>query len=88
MDKGLFVDIREIFEFDKEHILDSINIPLSNLSDCAMKLKDPNKPIILVHSRGQHVLAAVKQLRKSGFVEVYILNGGLDSWKEAKFPLF
>lgn len=87
-DKGLFVDIRETAEFDKEHIADSTNIPLSKLTDEMAKLKDPAQPIILVCASGQRAGTASKQLNKGGFTQVYVLKGGLNTWKEAKLPLF
>lgn len=86
--KALFVDIRESAEFEKGHIADSTSIPMSTLADDASKLKDHSQPIILVCASGQRARAAAKTMRKSGFTEVYVLNGGLNSWKEAKLPLF
>jgi rhodanese-related sulfurtransferase len=86
--KGLFVDIREPEAFNKEHIADSSNIPLSTLADKVSTLKDPAQPIILVCASGQRARSAAKQLRSSGFTEVYVLNGGLNTWKDAKLPLF
>ncbi len=86
--KGLFVDIRDAEEFKKEHIADSTNIPLSTLTDGVAKLKNPAQPIILVCASGQRSRTAAKQMRNSGFTEVYVLKGGLNTWKDAKLPLF
>jgi len=86
--KALFVDIREPEAFNKEHIADSSNIPLSALDDKIATLKDPAQPIILVCASGQRARAAAKQMRSKGFTEVYVLSGGLNTWKDAKLPLF
>ena len=86
--KGLFVDIREKAEFEKEHIADSINIPLSSLADDLGKLKKPEQPLVVVCASGQRARSAAKQLKGKGFSEVYLLSGGLNAWKEAKLPLF
>ncbi|NQY27272.1 MAG: rhodanese-like domain-containing protein [Piscirickettsiaceae bacterium] len=85
---GLFLDIREVSEFAKEHIADSKNIPLSKLADESSTLKDQAQAIILVCASGQRTSAAAKQLRKQGFSNIYALKGGLNTWKEAKLPLF
>ncbi|MDQ7072826.1 MAG: rhodanese-like domain-containing protein [Gammaproteobacteria bacterium] len=86
--KGIFLDIREKDEFNKEHIADSTSMPLSTLADNLASLKDKSQPIILVCASGQRSRSAAKQLKQNGFTEIYVLTGGLNSWKEAKLPLF
>ncbi|MFW5451711.1 MAG: rhodanese-like domain-containing protein [Methylophagaceae bacterium] len=86
--KGRFLDIRDTAEFEKEHIADSINIPLATLENSIDTLKDASQPVILICASGQRARSAAKQLQNKGFSEVYILTGGLNTWKEAKLPLF
>ena len=86
--KGLFLDIREVSEFTKEHIAESMNMPLSTLAEELSKLKDLSQPIILVCASGQRTSSAAKLLRSKGFSDIYALQGGLNTWKEAKLPLF
>ena len=86
--QGRFLDIREESEFNKEHIADSVSMPLSSLADNLASLKDPEQPIILVCASGQRARSAAKQLRSKDFAEIYVLKGGLNTWKEAKLPLF
>jgi rhodanese-related sulfurtransferase len=85
--KGVFLDIREPTEFAKEHIADSVSLPLSKVAEDT-SLKDQAQPIILVCASGQRSRTAAKQLKAKGFSEVYILTGGLNTWKDAKLPLF
>ncbi len=85
--KGVFVDVREQDEFAREHIADSISIPLSKLPQ-DNRLKDKRKPVIVVCATGQRAKTAAKQLKEKGLENVFILAGGLVSWKEAKLPLF
>ena len=85
---GVFLDIREVSEFAKEHIADSKNMPLSKLADESSALKDQEQALILVCASGQRTGSAAKQLRKQGFSNIYALKGGLNTWKEAKLPLF
>jgi rhodanese-related sulfurtransferase len=87
--KGLFVDVREENEFNQEHIADSVNLPLSVLKkEEASSLKNKSQPIVLVCASGQRARTAAKTLRSTGHEEIYVLNGGLHAWREAKLPLF
>lgn len=86
--KGQFLDIREAAEFKKEHIADSLSMPLSTLADNLAKLKKKDQPLVLVCASGQRTRAAAKQLHSEGFSEIHVLSGGLNAWKEAKLPLF
>jgi rhodanese-related sulfurtransferase len=86
--KGKFIDVREQAEFEKEHIADSVNLPLSSLAEGAETLKDKSKPVVIVCASGQRARNAGKQLNKLGFEQVFVLSGGLHAWKEAKLPLF
>ncbi|WP_438969649.1 rhodanese-like domain-containing protein [Methylophaga sp.] len=86
--KGKFVDVRDSADYEKEHIADSVNLPMSQLADDSNKLKDKSQPLVIVCASGQRARSAAKQLRGQGFEQVYVLTGGLHAWKEAKLPLF
>ncbi|HEC74137.1 MAG TPA: rhodanese-like domain-containing protein [Methylophaga aminisulfidivorans] len=86
--KGKFVDVREPDEFKKEHITDSLNLPLSTIEEDSSKLKNMSQPLVIVCASGQRAKGAAKKLQAKGFTEVYVLSGGLGAWKEAKLPLF
>jgi rhodanese-related sulfurtransferase len=86
--KASFIDIREKDEFEKEHIADAVNVPLSTISDHTAKPKDKEKPVIIVCASGQRARSAVKQFKAQGFSDLYILKGGLNEWRAAKLPLF
>ncbi|PCJ29916.1 MAG: sulfurtransferase [Gammaproteobacteria bacterium] len=85
--KGLFLDVRDTAEYTKEHIADSISLPLSKIDD-DVSLKDTEKAIVLICASGQRARTAAKQLQKKGFTNIHVLNGGLNSWRDAKLPLF
>jgi len=85
---GIFLDIREAVEFKKEHIAESMNLPLSTLETNIAKLKDPAQAIISICVNGQRSRTAAKQLRSHGFSNIYVLTNGLNAWKDAKLPLF
>jgi len=86
--KGIFIDIRDKAAFEKEHIADSLNIPLSTFIEASTNLKDTSKPVIIVPTIGQTTTTAVKQLQARGVAEIYVLKGGINTWKDAKLPLF
>lgn len=86
--KGKFVDVREVDEFEKEHIADSVNLPLSKLDEELKKLKNKSQPLVIVCASGQRARNAAKKLKSNNFEEVYVMTGGINAWKEAKLPLF
>ena len=86
--KGKFVDVRDKAEYEKEHIADSVNLPLSQLAEDTASLKNTSQPLVIVCASGQRARKAAKQFRKQGYEQVYVLTGGLHAWKEAKLPLF
>jgi len=85
--KGVFLDVREPSEFSKESIAESVNMPLAKLTEDA-RLKDLAQAVVIICASGQRSRGAAKTLSTKGFSEVYVLSGGLNSWKEAKLPLF
>lgn len=83
------IDIREDKEFAKEHILDSRSAPLTSFPNRIEALDSlKGYPLILVWTTGQQAMRAASQLHKRGHKPVYVLQGGIESWREAKMPLF
>lgn len=83
------IDIREDKEFAKEHILDSRSVPLTSFPNRVEALDSlKGYPLILVWTTGQQAMRAASQLHKRGHKPVYVLQGGIESWREAKMPLF
>lgn len=86
--QGVFIDIRDKAAFEKEHIADSVNMPMSTFTDGSAKVTDKSKPVIIVPAMGLTTTAAVKHLQAQQVAEIYVLKGGLNAWKEARLPLF
>ena len=84
--KGVFIDTRDKVAFDKEHIADSLNMPLATFAEASTSLKDTSKPVIIVPTIGQATTTVVKQLQTRGVSEIYILKGGINTWRDAKLP--
>jgi len=85
---GLFLDVRDASEFNKGHIADAKNIPVSQLTEKAASLIEAKQPLIVVCASGQRAKTAAKELKTAGVTDVYVLTGGINAWKEAKLPLF
>lgn len=87
-ENGLVLDVREHKEFDKGHIVDAVNIPLSKLNERAIELeKNKDHPIIVVCQFGQQAGEAVKLLHAKGFARANKLAGGLSEWQTQNLPL-
>jgi rhodanese-related sulfurtransferase len=83
------IDIREEKEFSKGHLLDSQNIPLSKLSKRLETLNNlKGQPLLIVWATGQRAVSVAGQLYKQGHKPIYLLQGGIESWREANMPLF
>ena len=79
----LLLDVREIGEYEQEHLPGAKLIPLSQLSD-SLHLLDPEKPTIVYCAVGGRSRVAAQTLTGKGFHEVYNLKGGIQAWKGEK----
>jgi len=82
----VLVDVRNREEFEKFRIPGSINMPLFSIKTKSF-LK--SQSLVLINE-GYHygpLEQECKQLRDSGFNSVWVLNGGLNVWKESGAPL-
>lgn len=85
-DNAKIIDIREAELFTKGHIIDAINASEADFEkDKLLKLKA--KPVILVCARGQQSTPLANKLRKQGFEQIMVLNGGIAAWQSADLPL-
>lgn len=79
------VDVRETTEYNKSHIVNAINIPLSKLEKEVGKL-DTSKPVITYCGVGHVGVKAATQLKKAGFKDLYALKGGIQTWQADNLP--
>ena len=85
---AVVLDVREESEYKQGHILNSVHIPLSTLSDKINRLeKYRNRPIIASCMTGNRSGNVCSRLKKSGFEKVYNLKGGIYGWQNANLPL-
>ncbi len=83
----VIADIRGENQFKLEHIIDSINIPSSNIASfSAIIAKD--KPCVLIDATGDvaTINAAANYLSNKGYTNISYLKGGFSSWKNKFGP--
>ena len=89
-ENAVVVDVCEIEEFERGHILNAINIPLKQLQDQLgqlEKFRAKDKPIVLSCRSGQRANRAAAILRKNEFKKVFTLSGGLTAWEKENLPV-
>ena len=77
------MDVRETVEYRFEHIHGTTHVPLSELSEDKVSRLKKDKPLYIVCKSGFRSQKAAEQLIHYGFSQVYVLEGGLDAWRQA-----
>lgn len=77
------LDVRQPWEYEKEHISGARLVPLPQLSEKIGEL-DPGKPTIVHCAVGGRSRVAAQLLAGQGFKEVYNLKGGIMAWNGRK----
>lgn len=82
------VDCREAAAFQAGHILGAVNIPNQKLEESQSILtKFKSKPIIIVCHQGTDSPKMGAKLRKLGYEDVAMLEGGIEAWKKEGLPV-
>lgn len=82
------IDVREPHEFTKSHIENAINIPLGKLEEKLSSLeKYKLRPVIVTCQTGARAVPACKTLAKTGFEQLFCMQGGMQSWEDNKLPI-
>ncbi|MDY0248909.1 MAG: rhodanese family protein [Pseudomonas sp.] len=83
---AVLVDIRAADEYAREHIAQAKHIPMEQLSRQGIPKNSANT--VIFHCRSGHRTAInASALDNCVSCEMYILEGGLDGWKKAGFPV-
>ena len=81
-DPGLrILDVRTGGEFETGHIPGSFNVPLDMLGEHVGELARVDHSIVLVCQSGGRATKACDRLTTAGKGEVYVLDGGMNSWQ-------
>ncbi|MDF1748366.1 MAG: rhodanese-like domain-containing protein [Alphaproteobacteria bacterium] len=83
------IDLREQGSFGARHILRAVNMPRSRF-ELLYRRMIPRKTVqIVLCDAGEGLVASVADiLAFAGWKDVAILDGGVDAWEAAGFPLF
>lgn len=85
---AVVVDVREVGEYARVHILGARNLPLGELERRVAELeKHKSKPLILCCDSGNRSGKAISILRQHGFERVQNLSGGFGAWQQAGLPV-
>ncbi len=82
----LLVDVREVSEFEKEHIPGALLLPLSGFDPELFPVLE-GKKVVLYCAIGKRSEAAGKMLLNEGHLDVVHMTGGLKAWKAAGYEV-
>ncbi len=86
--KPLVLDVRDEAEFAAGHIQGAKHIPVAELASRLKEIeKFKDKPVLVHCQKGMRAKSACGILRAQQFSQLQNLEGGLDSWIEAKLPV-
>ncbi len=87
-DNALVVDLRPAADFEKGHIASAKNVQMSQFDPENKQLAAAKAlPVVLMCKAGESASGAAKRLRKAGFDNVSVLEGGVQAWQAADLPL-
>jgi rhodanese-related sulfurtransferase len=85
---AVMIDVREPAEFSAGHAPNAKNIPLAQLDKRIGELeKFKKRPAVVVCQTGGRSHTATALLKKAGFVEIFVLAGGIGAWQQANMPV-
>ena len=84
---AIIIDVRTTTEYNKQHIINSINIPYKFLeSDITVFKKYRNKTVIIIHSKNSLAKNTIKLLNKIGINNTFYIKNGINSWIKENLP--
>ena len=82
------IDVRSAEEFAGGHLPNARNIPLDKLAERVGEIEKFKEQAILVCcAAGMRSAKGCGQLGKLGFTNVQSLEGGVDAWQQAGYPV-
>ncbi len=85
--EAVLVDVRQPAEYESRHIAHAISLPLSNISAGRLPETAGRKLVIQCKSGMRSGMACKSLQSEMPDAVLYTLNGGLDAWKAAGFPV-
>ncbi len=85
---ALVVDMRSYNDYEKGHIAGAKNLPPNQFDPEAKPLAGAKEsPVVLVCQSGATAGGGARQLKRAGFTQVHVLDGGIAAWQSADLPL-
>ena len=85
---AVVVDLSAPADFEKGHIAGSRNVQAKQFGPTHKLVANAKQqPVVLVDRTSLASASAAKVLKKAGFEQIYVLDGGLPSWTAADLPL-
>jgi rhodanese-related sulfurtransferase len=82
------LDIRDREAFERGHIMDAVHIPVRTLQENLVQLERYKQGgLVVVCQAGNLAAQATGILAKSGFTDLYRLQGGISAWQSENLPL-
>ena len=82
------LDLRSAEEFEKGHIINSVNLAAATLEEKQKELeKYKDKTVILCCNQGQESIRIARILKMKGLEKLFCLKGGIAAWRNANLPL-
>jgi molybdopterin/thiamine biosynthesis adenylyltransferase/rhodanese-related sulfurtransferase len=81
-DDALWVDIREVDEWEQGHLPGAVHVPRGNLESRIERVApDKERPVVLYCAAGNRSAFGAKTLGELGYTSVHSLAGGFENWK-------
>ncbi|KTD18162.1 rhodanese-like domain-containing protein [Legionella jordanis] len=85
--KAVLIDVREPHEHASENIPGAISLPLNSISAKDLPATG-DKKIVLQCRAGKRSLSACEKLSaEDNALELYSLDGGIEAWEKAGYPV-
>jgi rhodanese-related sulfurtransferase len=85
---ALIVDVRETREYEGGRLPNAVHIPLSQLQNRGGELaRHVSRPVVAYCATGNRSRSATAALARLGFTQIYNLQGGYRTWKDAGLPV-
>ncbi len=84
-DLPMIIDVRKKSEFDSEHLIGAVNIPLNEINQHLAEIPK-DKPFLLHCAGGYRSMIASSILKQRGWDNFADITGGFDELKETSLP--
>lgn len=86
-ERAAVIDVSSAEEFAAGHVAGAKSLPLADIKEGAAALpKNKALPIVVVCATGARSARGAAELKKLGYDNAQVLQGGLRAWREAGLP--